>query len=83
MARDLRITEMFAFVMVDPADNSEGICGMATDSGWVPMVGADTARVESLMPLAQKIADATGRPIEVLRFSNRDTITTITPKEGP
>lgn len=45
-----RIEEMYAFVAEDSGPDDEGVVGMATKSGWMPLVGADMARVESLKP---------------------------------
>jgi hypothetical protein len=75
----VRIDEMYAFVTVDPADHTEGIIGFNTPTGWMPMVGADTARVEYLVPLAQEMATSLGTPIHVLRFTVREEVMEITP----
>lgn len=75
-----RITEMFAFVAVDPDTDIEGVCAFRSwRHGWVPMVGADPARVDQLRPQAQEIARATGQPVTVLRFTVRETVETIEP----
>jgi len=68
---------MYAFIATE-ADGQEGICAFQTEpvgevSGmWMPMVGADLARMESLRPMAEKIAKATGKQIEVIKFTNRE-----------
>lgn len=78
-----RIDEMYAFVMLDPADNTEGVIGfLSRDQGWMPMVGADTSRVESLIPEAQKVADALGRSVSVIRFTVREEIRVIEPRRS-
>lgn len=74
-----RIDEMYAFVQLDPTDNTEGVIGFHSEQGWMPMVGADTARVESLRAMAQKVATETGAPVKVLRFTVREEILEITP----
>lgn len=58
------ITELFAFVATDNEDGNEGIIGLMTPDGMMPMIGADLARVESL----KKIADETGVPYEIRYF---------------
>jgi hypothetical protein len=76
-----RIEEMFAFVVADTGPDDEGIpafCG--PDGVWRPMVGADMARVQSLREHAQAIADVTGKPIKVLRFSRRSQVEVIEPR---
>jgi len=64
-----KITEMFAFVAEDKEPDDEGIMAMRLPDGtWAPMVGADTARVRSLKPIAEAIKEQTGRPYKILRF---------------
>jgi hypothetical protein len=80
----LRIDRMFAFVATDGAGD-EGVCAfMDPATGvWMPLVGADIKRVESLRAEAQVIADLTGRRIEILEFSTRKAIGTVTPEGSP
>lgn len=65
------ITELFAFVALDDFDGNEGV--MAFHDGnsdtWIPMIGADMARVEDLIPLAEKIEKETGAKFEIRHFS--------------
>lgn len=70
-----RITEMYAFVTVDPEDDVEGIISV----NYLPLVGADTDRVEGLKPAAQLFADKADMEVEVIRFTLRERITTIKP----
>ena len=58
----LRIERLYAFVAV--GERGEGVMGMLTSSGWIPLVGADLERVESL----RKYADASGHPYEIRLF---------------
>lgn len=77
-----RIEEMFAFVTTDTAADDEGVtASRGPDGVWYPMVGADMKRVRSLREQAQAIANLTGKPIKVLRFSGRTEIEVITPKQ--
>lgn len=73
------IDEMYAFVQTDPKDQTEGVIGFHTTDGWLPMVGADTARVEYLRPVAQEIATAMGREVRIIRFTVREEIEVIQP----
>lgn len=75
----VRIEEMYAFVMTDPVDNTEGVVGFYSTEGWLPMVGADPARVEQLRPLAQDIASQHDTSIKILRFTVREEIGVIAP----
>lgn len=74
-----KITEMFAFVTTDKGPDDEGLVGYATIEGWMPLVGADPSRIESLKPIAQKIAKKTGKPIRILKFSQMEEIGRISP----
>lgn len=69
-----RIEEMYAFVAEDSDPDDEGIVGMGTKAGWIPLVGADMARVESLKPIARNIAAQTGKKIKLLHFTHREDL---------
>lgn len=74
-----RIEKMFAFIAEEkPGD--EGVIGAVTPQGWLPLVGADMARVESLRPLAQRIARVTGKPVKLVVFETRKELECL-PKE--
>jgi hypothetical protein len=66
---NLRIEQMYAFVTIDK-DGDEGII----DGSWMPLVGADMARVEKLRPIARNIARADGREVRLIRFSVREEL---------
>lgn len=66
-----KIDEMYAFVVEDSGPDDEGIIGMNTKGGWMPLVGADMARIESLRPIARDIAHQLGKPVKLLHFDNR------------
>lgn len=76
-----RVSEMFAFLSTDPITGDEGLCAfLSPDMGvMMPMVGADPRRVDALRLQAQAIATQTGQPIEIVRFTVRETVDTITP----
>ena len=78
--RFLNIDELFAFISVD--EEGEGICGFIFTDGdiFMPMVGADMDRVNSLKEMAQKISNHSGKEIKVCRFSVREELEIITPK---
>ena len=74
MSGKLRIDEIFAFVSED-AEGHEGICGFrAPDGSWLPMVGADKERVDTLRPIAKIVSEQTGMRIKLLKFSRRSFI---------
>jgi hypothetical protein len=64
-----KITEMYAFVMVDGEEDDEGIIGFKSQTGeWLPMVGADMERVKSLIPIANMLSRELEKPYKILRF---------------
>jgi len=69
-----KIEQMYAFVCEDSGPEDEGIIGMQTGMGWMPLVGADMARVKSLRPIAETIARSSGKPVKLLRFTTREEI---------
>jgi len=74
-----RIDEMFAFVAEESGPDDEGLIGFKSGDSWIPMVGADMARVNSLKPVAKQISKITGKSVKVLRFTNREEIEEICP----
>jgi hypothetical protein len=76
----VRIDQMYAFVALDPEDDTEGIVAfLAPGSGWMPMVGADMQRIDQLRPFARQQAKALGVRIRLLRFTDREEIEVIEP----
>ncbi len=69
-----KIEEMYAFVAEDTGPDDEGVVAMATGSGWLPMVGADMARAESLKSIARDISAQTGKKVKLLRFTQREDL---------
>lgn len=77
-----KIEQIYAFIAEEePGD--EGITAQLTPSGWMPMIGADMDRAESLREMAQKLADAGGKPIRLVKFETRSEIEVINPAGPP
>lgn len=76
--RPLVIDAMYAFVVIDE-NGDEGIPAVLNHGAWLPLVGGDTARVESLMDHARQIAQHTGRSMKIYRFTNREQIGEVNP----
>jgi len=77
-----RIEEIYAFVSVDEEDGNEGVIGAPVGPvGCMPLVAADRKRVESYMPIAQQIANLTGKPIRLIRLTKREEVGFITPQK--
>jgi len=72
----LKIEQVYVFVSVDK--DGEGIVGqtiqMMGAPVFMPFVCADKARMESLKPLAKKIAKESGKKIKLIRLSVREEI---------
>lgn len=74
MKTPLRIDELLAWISVDP-DGNEGIIGAKLlGDTFLPFVGADRARIESLRGKAREISMLTGHPIRLVRFSKREVL---------
>ena len=79
-----RIEELYAFVCEDTGPDDEGVIGIQTGPGddgqrlWLPLVGADMARVNSLRPIAQGIGRQIGKKVTLAHFDNRQDIEVIT-----
>lgn len=76
-----KIDDIYVFVATED-DGSEGITGFKSGDTWIPMVCADTTRLESIRPIAHQIARQTGKPIKLIHFSARTEVETIEPKGG-
>lgn len=72
-----KIDGMFAFVMEDSGPEDEGVIGMETPRGYLPLVGADMKRVDALRPIAQGIAAQVGKPVKLIHFTRREELEVI------
>jgi hypothetical protein len=72
-----RIDEVHAYIVVGESGD-EGIAAFHTGQGWMPMICADKARIESLRPMAESLARETGHEIKLVRFAVRTDVETIT-----
>lgn len=75
--RYLKITELYAFISVDPADGSEGLIGaLAQEQGvivWMPFISCDEERFNALKEKADEIAKETGIPYVIRYFKQVNT----------
>lgn len=84
MKGQLRITTMYAFIVVDD-DGTEGVPAMLAPSGTfanfpmlLPLMGADLDRVNSLREYVQTDPALKGKTITLAKFSVRTNLETIT-----
>lgn len=77
-----RIDRMFAFIAED--SSGEGLAGFwDPNSGWMPMVAADEARVDALREIAQSVATTSGKPVRLCVFERRVELEMIQPAGAP
>lgn len=62
-----KIEEMYAFC-AEESPGDEGVIGTYSRGSWIPLVGADTARVDSLREIAIAIAKHKGIKVTLKRF---------------
>jgi len=75
-----RISHLYAFISRDPATDEEGVCGfMGADGVMWPMVAANEERLTQLRPLARWIAQRSGRPVTLVRFTTRHEMESVAP----
>lgn len=76
-----RVEELYAYIAHDNDDpEDEGVTAFKLEGIWLPMVGADEARMKSLKGQAQMIANTTGHKITLVRFSTKTVLETIEPE---
>jgi len=74
-----KINVIYAFISTEEGPEDEGIVAAKFGDTWMPLVGADMERVNSLKPLAKQIAQTTGKRIVLARFTVREEIEQIVP----
>ena len=75
-----KVDEMYVFV-VEGSDGDEGIPAFMDGSMMLPLIGCDMDRVQSLTGIAQMMANASGKPMKIYKFSGaREQIGEINPQ---
>lgn len=74
-----KIEQMYAFIVEDTGPDDEGVVAIQSEEGdygriWLPLVGADMARVNSLKPLAAGIGNQIGKKVKLVHFTNREEL---------
>lgn len=77
-----RIEHIHAFIAEDRGPGDEGVTAFKGPHGWMPMVGADVARVESLRAIAREMA-RNGKRIRLVKFSVREEVEVFEPPPIP
>lgn len=68
-----RIDSVYAVVSVDE-DGTEGLCGMLTQTGWLPLIVADKKHLPALRLQAGMIARRDQRLVRLIRLTTREEI---------
>jgi hypothetical protein len=68
-----KITQMFAFISEEGPED-EGVMGMMRNGMWMPLVGADMKRVNTLIPIADQISALSGKPYKIIKFRIEEVI---------
>ncbi len=76
-----KIDRIYAWVVADKDENDEGVPAFASQIGPMPMVGADYPRAESMVKIAQDMANQTGKPIELRVFTEMTTVKIVRPEK--
>lgn len=77
------IEAIWAFLAVHDEDGDEGVISApAPGGGQMPLIAADQDRLESLRPIAEAIANKTGKDVNLVKFHQREHIETIEPSES-
>jgi len=77
-----QIEQIYAFITVDPEDDTEGIAGfLAPNNVMMPLIGADMARIHSLREMAEKISNERGVTLRLCIFKERIELETIEPED--
>ena len=69
-----KIDRILAYIAEDAGPDDEGIAAFWTQGGWVPLVGADMARMASLRPAAEMVSRDTGKRLRLVEFSTRQEL---------
>lgn len=78
------IDELYAFIVLDRADDTEGIPLWEPAPGtYTPIIAADMERVTSLREVAEQVATEQQQPVHLVRFSQREVLETIEPGPRP
>lgn len=78
-----KIEVMYAYISHEKDDpDDEGVTAFKLAEVWLPMVGADEARMKSLKSTAQELANASRQKVTLVKFSVRTDLETIEPEKG-
>lgn len=68
-----RIDSIWAVVSVDD-DGTEGLCGILTQTGWLPLIVANEKNLPDIRAEAIKIAKRDQRLVRIVRLHQREEL---------
>ena len=75
-----RVQALYAFLAIDPDDDEAVPAFHDAQTGYfMPLVGSDLVRVESLREMAQRIATRSGHRITLVKFTTREDVEVLEP----
>ena len=74
-----KIMKMYAYISEDDGPDDEGVVAVKMGDTWMPLVGADMERMDSLRPMALEVAKATGKKVILAYFQARTDYEVIRP----
>lgn len=77
----LKITELFAFIGLDEQGDEGLVAWHDPQYGWMPLVGADPARLESYRQMAEHVAFHTRRPVREVHFTHMEDRGAVAPRD--
>lgn len=77
-----KITELYAYVMIDKDKDDEDVPSFESGLHALPMMGADINRARCIRFLAQKAANEHGKPLKLIKSTGIEVIDVIYPNQG-
>jgi hypothetical protein len=68
-----RVREIWLALAVHE-DGDEGVVAVLAPTGWAPLVAADPKRLEFVREAAKELAKERGKPIRIVRLSQRSDV---------
>lgn len=77
-----RIEHLYAYVMADKDEEDEGVPAfLGPGAVWMPLIGADKMRTDSLRHQAQLLANMHGKQIKLIRSTGIELVEMIKPEQ--
>ena len=74
MSKPHVIEQITAALAVDKQDGDEGVAGMLTEGGWIPLIASDRIRMEMVHEAAERVAKSGQMLVRIVTFTVREEI---------